>query len=110
MDGDKTARNVDKGGLLAIVVSVTYIDNDIGGPGSSVGIATGYGLAGPGIEYRWRRDFPYKSRPALGPSQPHVNRYRVFTGGRKRPGRVADSSLLLVSRSKNRVELYLYSS
>jgi hypothetical protein len=28
------------------------------GPGSSVGIATGYGLNGPGIESRWRRDFP----------------------------------------------------
>jgi hypothetical protein len=24
------------------------------GPGSSVGIATGYGLDGPGIECRWR--------------------------------------------------------
>jgi hypothetical protein len=23
------------------------------GPGSSVGIATGYGLDGPGIEFRW---------------------------------------------------------
>ena len=28
------------------------------GPGSSVGIATDYGLDGPGIESRWRRDFP----------------------------------------------------
>ena len=28
------------------------------GPGSVVGIATGYGLGGPGIESRWRRDFP----------------------------------------------------
>jgi len=28
------------------------------GPGSSVGIATGYGLDGPGIESRWGRDFP----------------------------------------------------
>jgi hypothetical protein len=36
------------------------------GPGSVVGIATGYGLDGPGIEYRWRRDFPHLSRPALG--------------------------------------------
>jgi len=30
----------------------------VGGPGSSVGIATDYGLDGPGIESRWRRDFP----------------------------------------------------
>jgi len=28
------------------------------GPRSSVGIATGYGLDGPGIESRWGRDFP----------------------------------------------------
>ena len=28
------------------------------GPGSSVGIATDYGLRGPGIESRWGRDFP----------------------------------------------------
>ena len=42
------------------------------GPGSSVGIATGYGLDDPGIESRWRRDFPHLSRPALGPTQPPV--------------------------------------
>jgi len=40
-----------------------------GGPGSSVGIATGYGLDDPGIESRWGRDFPHLSRPALGPTQ-----------------------------------------
>ena len=38
-------------------------------PGSSVGIVTGYGLDGPGIESRWGRDFPHLSRPALGPTQ-----------------------------------------
>jgi len=42
------------------------------GPGSVVGIATGYGLDGPGIESRWERDFPHLSRPALGPTQPPV--------------------------------------
>ena len=42
------------------------------GPGSSVGIATGYGLDGPGIESRWGRDFPHLSRPALGSTQPPV--------------------------------------
>ena len=42
------------------------------GQGSVVGIATGYGLVGPGIESRWGRDFPHLSRPALGPTQPPV--------------------------------------
>jgi hypothetical protein len=35
---------------------------------SSVGIATRYGLDGPGSESRWGRDFPHPSRPALGPT------------------------------------------
>jgi hypothetical protein len=41
-------------------------------PGSSVDIATGYGMDGPGIESRLGRDFPHLSRPALGPTQPPV--------------------------------------
>ena len=39
------------------------------GPGSVVGIATGYGLDDTGIEFRWGLDFPHLSRPALGPTQ-----------------------------------------
>jgi len=42
------------------------------GPGSVVGIVTGYGLDGPGIESQWWRDFPHLSRLALGPTQPPV--------------------------------------
>jgi hypothetical protein len=42
------------------------------GPVCSVGIATGYGLDGPGIESRWGRDFSHKSRPALGPTKPPI--------------------------------------
>jgi len=34
-----------------------------------VGIASRYGLVGPGIECRLGRDFPQPSRPALGPTQ-----------------------------------------
>ena len=44
----------------------------LSGPGSVVGIATGYGLDGPGIESRWERDFPPPSRPVLGPTKPTV--------------------------------------
>ena len=39
------------------------------GRDSSVGIATPYGLDGPGIESWLRQDFPNLSRPALGPTQ-----------------------------------------
>ena len=42
------------------------------GPGSSVGVATGYELDGPGIESRWVRAIPHLSIPALGPTQPPV--------------------------------------
>jgi hypothetical protein len=61
-------------------------------PGISVGIETDYGLDGPGIESRRGRDFPHLFRPALGPTQPPVNGYRVFPGGKVRPGRAADHS------------------
>jgi hypothetical protein len=44
----------------------------ISGPGSSFGIATGYGLDGPGIESRWGWNFSHTSRPALGPTKPPV--------------------------------------
>ena len=43
-----------------------------GGPGSVVGIATGYRLDSLGIESRWEREFPHLSRPALGATQPSV--------------------------------------
>ena len=42
------------------------------------------------------RDFPHLSRPALGPTQPPVQWYRVFPRGKERPGRDADPSPLLV--------------
>jgi hypothetical protein len=44
------------------------------GPGSVVGIATGYLLDCPGIESLWGRDFSHLSRPALEPNQPPVIR------------------------------------
>ena len=47
------------------------------GRDSSVGIATRYGLDGPGIESRWGEDFLHPSRLALGP---HPASYAMGTG------------------------------
>jgi len=68
--------------------------------GSSVDIATGYGLHGLGIESRWRRDFPHLPRPALGPTQPPVQRVPGLSRGKERPGRDADPPPLLVPWSR----------
>jgi hypothetical protein len=50
------------------VFNSTNLLDLICGLGSSVGIATDYGLDGPGIESWWGRDFLRLSRPALGPT------------------------------------------
>jgi len=39
---------------------------------NSVAITPRYGLDGPGIEFRWGRDFPHPSRPNLGHNQPPI--------------------------------------
>jgi len=80
-----------------------------GGPGSVVGIATGYGLDGHGIESRWGRDFPHLSRPALGPTQLPVQWVPVLSRGKERPGRDADPSPPSSAVGHERIELYLYS-
>ena len=76
---------------------------------SSVGIATHYGLDGPGIESRWGRNFPHPSRPALGPTSSPINWFRISFPGVKRPGRSVDHLPLSSAEVKERVELYLYS-
>ena len=56
------------------------------GPGSVVGLATGYGLDGPGIESRWVGEI-FRTCPdrPWGPPSLLYNGYRVFPGGKERP-------------------------
>ena len=69
-------------------------------PGSSVSIATVYGMDGLRIESRWGHDFPYPSRPTLGPTQPPVQWVPGLSRGKERPGRDADTSFPLVPWSR----------
>jgi hypothetical protein len=66
---------------------------DPGEPGSSVGIATGYGLDGPGIESRVGARFsaPVQTGPEAHPASCTMGT-GSFPGGRKWPGRDADPS------------------
>jgi hypothetical protein len=86
----------------------SFITNQ-SGPGSVVGIATGYGLDGPGSNpgvgeiFRTCPDGPW------GPPNLLYNWYRVFPGGKERPGRDADPSPPSSAVGHERVELYLYS-
>jgi len=61
------------------------------GPGSSVGIANGYRLEGPGSNPGGDEIFRL-SRPALGPTKPLYNGYRIFPGDKVRPGLATDHS------------------
>jgi hypothetical protein len=60
---------------------------------SSVSIVTGYGLDGPGIESRWGWEI-FRTCPdrPWGPPSFLYNGYRVFPGGKERPGRDSDPS------------------
>jgi hypothetical protein len=84
--------------------------SNVSGPGSSVGIATGYGLGGPGIESRCRRNFPHLSRPALGPTQPAVQWVPGFSPGVKSGrGVTLTPSPPSSAIGHERIEVYLYS-
>jgi len=65
-----------------------------------VGVATGYGLDGKGIEFRWRRDIMHLSRPALGPKQLPVEWVLGLSRGKKRPEHDTDHSPHLVPWSR----------
>jgi hypothetical protein len=78
--------------ISVLVISIG--SNEAGGPGSSVGIGTGNGLDGLGSNpgrgeiFRTCPDRPW------GPPSLLYNGFRVFPGGRMRPGRDAHPSPL----------------
>jgi hypothetical protein len=76
---------------------------------SSVGIATGYGLGGPGIVSPWEARF--SATVQIGPGA-HPASHTMGTGylpGVKRPERGVDHPSPSSAEVKERVELYLYS-
>jgi hypothetical protein len=64
---------------------------------TSGGIVTGYGLDGPVIESRWETRFstPVQTGSGAKPSLLY-NGQGIFPGGKERPGRDADTFILLV--------------
>jgi len=69
-------------------ISLTFLT--LSSPSSSVGITTDYGLDGTGIESRGSRVSAPLQIGLRGPPSLLYNGYRVFPGGKERPGRDAD--------------------
>ena len=79
--------------MLSKLTSVFYIYIPMMkcGPGSTVGIATDYGLDGPGSDPGGDETFR-PSRPTLEPTQPPAKWAPRLSRGKVRPGRTADHS------------------
>ena len=73
-----------------------------------VGIATRYGLDGPGSNPGRGEIFRACPDQPWGPPSLLYNGYRVFPGGKVRPWRVIDRPPPSSAKVKERVELYLY--
>jgi hypothetical protein len=67
-EGDYEAQETVRKATASVCFNI-YLFIYLWSRGSSVGIATRYGLDGPGIECRCGRNFPHKSRTALRPTQ-----------------------------------------
>ena len=72
-------------------------------------IAQSVYLDGPGIESLGGEIFRTRLDRTWGPPSPLYNGYRVFPGGKERPGRGVDHPAPSSAEVKERVALYLYS-
>ena len=79
-------------GKIVRIIIFILIYSSFCGPGSVVGIATAYGLDGPGIESQWGEIFRASPDRPWGPPSLLYNGYRVFPRGKVLPGRDADPS------------------
>jgi hypothetical protein len=69
--------------VMPLYQHTAYVSSLLVGLDSSVGIATGYGLGGPGIESRLGRDFSHPPGPAVRPTHPPVQWVpALFPGGK----------------------------
>jgi hypothetical protein len=73
----------------------------LGSRDSAVGIATRYGLEGPGIESRWGEIFRTYPDRLRGPPSLLYNGYRIFPGGKGGRGVMLTTHPLLVPRLKS---------
>ena len=78
------------------------------GPDSSVGVATGYGLDGPGIESRWGARFSAAVQTGPGAHPASCTAGTWSFPGIKRPARGVDHPPPYSAKVKERVELYIY--
>ena len=86
--------------VTVLILNIIYTWYFFKGRDSSVGIATRYGLDGPGIESRWGGpDFPHPSRPALVPTQPPVQWVPGLSRGWSGRGVMLTTYPTLASRS-----------
>ena len=97
---------------VAVLLLLYILTSHIASMGrvSSVGIATAYGLDGPGIQSRWGARF---SAPIQTGLEAHPASYTMGTGsfpGVKRPGRGVDHPPPSSDEVKERVELCLHTS
>ena len=92
--------------MIMMMILVLYLSS-VRGPGSSVGITTGYGLDGRGGSNPGGGEIFCTCPDGFwGPPSLLYNGYRVFPGGKERPARDADPSPPSSAVGHERADLY----